>query len=456
MKVTELTEKLSLFLSEEPPLHLEDGGVITKGVCPELDELRDFFQNGKRWLTEYQEELKTHTGIPTLKIKYNRVFGYFIEVSTGQKDRVPDFFLRKQTLSNCERYTTEKLMEYQEKLLSGEQKLIQKETEIFEELLQDILHTAQELKEKAQEIYECDLNASFAYLALRNHYTKPEFHNSSEIHIEQGRHPLVETITENFIPNDYHRTSSSRFHILTGPNMGGKSTFLRQNALILYLAHIGSFVPAQKASLPLVDQIFTRVGANDNLSAGESTFMVEMLESAKILRNATEKSFIILDELGRGTSTFDGLSLAFAISEYIHNTLQCSCIFATHYHELTKLEEELTSAKNYSVAVLDSSQDIIFLHSIIEGGANKSYGIEVAKKAGIPSPILQRSKEVLHLLETKNYQEKKEIQQLNLFSLETPKEPSPSLLEEKIKNLSIEKITPLEALNILEECTHLL
>ena len=371
MKLEELEQQLSAMLEDEAPIKIEQGGVFKSGVNKELDEWRSISKGGKDWLLEYQQKLIKETGISTLKIKFNRVFGYFVEVSAGQKENVPDYFIRKQTLTNAERFTTEELMEYQGKVLKAEEEILRIETQMFDSLCEEVVSSAEPLQELADEIAGIDVLSSFAELAVNNKYCKPELVEENILDVEEGRHPVIETLTDQFISNDISLSESMKFILLSGPNMAGKSTYLRQNALIIYLAHIGCFVAASSAKIGLVDQIFTRVGAGDNLSSGESTFMMEMLEASTILHNATERSFIILDELGRGTSTFDGLSLAWAMSEHIHNKLEAKCIFATHYHELIEPVDEMERAKNLSVAVLENeSQGVVFLHKIVEGGAD--------------------------------------------------------------------------------------
>ena len=443
-------------LEDEAPIKIEQGQVFKNGVNTQLDEWRNISRGGKKWILDYQEKLIQETGIVTLKIKFNKVFGYFIEVSIGQKDNVPSYFIRKQTLTNAERFSTEELTTYQEKILKAADEILAIEYRMFEDLCEDILKETSVLQDIADEIAEIDCLSSFAELAKENNYCQPEICEENILEIKEGRHPVVETLCDHFIANDLYLDQDTNFLLLSGPNMAGKSTYLRQNALIIYLTHIGCFVPATAAKVGLVDRIFTRVGAGDNLSAGESTFMIEMLEASMILHNATEKSFIILDELGRGTSTFDGLSLAWAMSEYIHDRLKAKCIFATHYHELIHAIENMERSSNVSVAVLENEkQGVVFLHKIIQGGADKSYGIEVAKLAGVPQDVLKRAQVLLEGLENKKVQQEKALQ-MNLFdSVPVKKEEVVSLkkseVEIKIKEMNIDSVTPLVALKFLHD-----
>ena len=441
-------------ITEDPPIKIEQGNVIKEGVNKELDDLRKIAKGGQDWIINYQNILVESTGISTLKIKFNKVFGYFIEVSAGQKNNVPDYFIRKQTLTNTERFTTEKLTEYQEKVLNAEEQIIKLENELFQNICQEVLNYTQEIQEVAETIAKIDVNSSLAELAVENNYCKPEVIEKNCLEIIEGRHPVVEILNDNFIPNDTIFNSENRFVLLSGPNMAGKSTYLRQTALIIYLSHLGSFVPATSAKIGVTDKIFTRVGAGDNLSSGESTFMMEMLEASTILHNATEQSFIILDELGRGTSTFDGLSIAWAITEHLHDKIKARTIFATHYHELIEAVKSLEKAKNYSVAVIENeSQGVVFLYKITEGGTDKSYGIEVAKLSGMPDSVLKRAQEILHNLEEKKEKTENQLQ-MDLFTISSPSskvEKQESNLEKNLKNLNINTLSPLEALNLLQK-----
>lgn len=447
---TKIVELITASVNEEAPIKIEHGNVFNSGYNSELDHLREITKNGQEWILDYQQKLVEETGIENLKIKFNKIFGYFIEINKSQANKVPEYFIRKQTLANAERFNTEELLNYQEKVLRAEEEIINLENRLFNDLCLEILKDASEIQSEAEYVAINDVFSSLAELAATEKYVKPEIISDNEIQIEKGRHPVVEKLVSDFIPNNSNFNNEERFNLLTGPNMSGKSTYLRQNAIIIYLSHIGSYVPASKAKIGLTDRIFTRVGAGDNLSKGESTFMMEMLEAASIIHNASSRSFIIFDELGRGTSTFDGLSLAWAISEHIHDSTKANCIFATHYHELIELAEKLDKAKNYSVAVIENkSSGIVFLHKIISGGASESYGIEVAKLAGIPQNIISRATELLKQLENN----KNSNLQLDLFTsyeskIET-KVVVPEYIQE-LKKLDINNLTPIQALNLLE------
>ena len=380
-----------------------DDNFLRKGFDAEYDEYANLSFGGKELLAEMCEREKKSTGVNSLKIKYNRVFGYFFEVPLSQSEKLPEYFVRRQTLVNAERFITDELKEFESKILSAEAKKKERERFLFEELRQSVLSKLPELQSLSKHIAEADLIQSFATVAKEKRFCRPKITEfSDELSIENGRHVVVEGALEKegkrFIPNSLEMTDDT-FHLLTGPNMGGKSTYLRQNALIVFLAHIGSFVPASSASIPCTDQIFTRIGSGDSLSTGESTFLVEMQESSRILRNATEKSFVILDEVGRGTSTYDGLAIAWAITEYLHKK-GVKTLFATHYHELISLVSDLEKARNFSVRVIeDAKKGIIFLHQVFEGGAEKSFGIAVAKSAGFPFEVIEKSEEILKMLE---------------------------------------------------------
>ena len=371
--------------SECPPSQIKSGNVILPNVDNKLDELRLIFNNSKAWIINYECDLRKELEIPKLKIGFNRVFGYYIEISKIQISRVPDYFVRKQTLSNSERYITDKLKEYEFKILNAEQEIFKIENNIFLDLCKWITKYSKIIKVNAYGINYVDLISTFANNAIQNNYVRPELSNNTEIQIKDGRHPVVEKLLpsrEKFISNDLHMDSkTNQIHLITGPNMSGKSTFLRQIGLISIMAQIGSFVPAKKAKIGIVDRLFTRVGANDNLAGGESTFMVEMIESANILNNFTKKSLILLDEIGRGTSTYDGLSIAWSITEYIHDHLNIKprTLFATHYHELTKLDNTLDRLENYHIDVREHDGNILFMRSISKGPADKSYGIRWVK-----------------------------------------------------------------------------
>ena len=402
-ELPEIRDLIARSMADEPPLNLNDGGVIRDGFDTELDEFRQISTSAKQIIASFEEHERQRSGINNLKIKFNNVFGYFIEISKGNVSRVPEDYERRQTLTNAERYTTPQLKEWEEKVLGAEERIIQLETEIFQSIRTQVREETQKLQSTARALATLDALASLAQTATRRNYVCPTLHDGDEIEIKNGRHPIVEAfLQEEFIPNDlYLNNSTDRLLIITGPNMGGKSTLLRQLALIQILAQIGSFVPANSAKLPIIDRVWTRVGASDDLSSGRSTFMVEMTETAAILHNASPRALILLDEIGRGTSTFDGLSIAWAVAEYLHNSPEHSAktLFATHYHELTELAESLPGAKNYQVLATEKDGDVVFLHKLQKGKASKSYGIAVAKLAGLPSKVIERAKSVLIKLE---------------------------------------------------------
>ncbi len=398
----ELTEILEAALSDEPPANIKDGNIIRDGHSPELDELRSAARGGKDWIARLQKDERKRTGIDSLKIKFNNVFGYFIEITTSQLAKVPDDYTRKQTMSNAERYITPALKEMENKVLGAEERSKQLEYELFLGLRQQVVTHLRPLQETAAAIAEIDVLCSLADNAQLHRHCRPTLTQGTELIIINGRHPVLEqTLTETkFVPNDTELLpESSRLQILTGPNMAGKSTYIRQLALITLMAQIGAYVPADAATIGLVDRIFCRVGASDDLSRGQSTFMVEMSETALILNHATEKSLVILDEIGRGTATFDGLSIAWAVAEHLHDVVKCRTLFATHYHELTDLANTREAVTNHNVAVREWNEEIIFLHKILPGPADKSYGIQVARLAGLPKPVLARAKAILSHLE---------------------------------------------------------
>ena len=399
----ELVELICRSIVDEPPLNLADGGVIKDGYDLELDELRSISRSCKQTIAGFEEAERERTGIPTLKVRFNNVFGYYIEISKAQLARVPEDYERKQTLANAERFTTPQLKEWEQKVLGAEERIVQLEAEIFSKVRDVAKAETARLQATARAIATLDALAALAETATKRNYVCPILHDGDEIEIKSGRHPVVEAfIGESFVPNDlYLNNSTDRLLIVTGPNMGGKSTVLRQAALIQVLAQIGSFVPAASARLPVVDRVWTRVGASDDLASGRSTFMVEMTETAAILNNATPRSLILLDEIGRGTSTFDGLSIAWAVAEYLHNSSDRSAktIFATHYHELTELAEHLPGAKNYQITASEKDGEVVFLHKLVKGKASKSYGIAVAKLAGLPASVIERARGVLAKLE---------------------------------------------------------
>ena len=396
----DVTKLITESINDDPPINIKEGGIIRSGYNEEIDRLRAAKTEGKTWLAQLESEEKEKTGIGKLKIKYNKVFGYYIEVSNSFKDKVPDYYVRKQTLTNAERYTTDKLKELEEIIVGAEDKLFSLEYNIFTAVRDEIFNQINRIQMTAKAIAQIDVFASLAYVAERNNYVKPSINEKGVIDIKDGRHPVVEKMMPDnmFIANNtYLDTNKNRLSIITGPNMAGKSTYMRQTALIVLMAQIGSFVPAREANISICDKIFTRVGASDDLASGQSTFMVEMTEVANILRNATSKSLLILDEIGRGTSTFDGLSIAWAVVEHIcdKKILGAKTLFATHYHELTELEGTLSGVNNYCISVKEQGDDIVFLRKIIKGGADKSYGIQVAKLAGVPESVLNRAKELV-------------------------------------------------------------
>ena len=449
-------KKIKAIIHNNAKNQINDGQTINWGVHKELDELRIVHRNNKDWIDKYEKALKEELDIPKLKISSNRVFGFYIELSKVNQDKVPADFIRKQTLVSSERFVTVRLKRYEEKILNAEENIYNIEKNLFKDLCQYIIKNTNSIQKNATIINRLDLFTSFATLAINNNYIKPEISNKSILDIKQGRHPVVENllpITEKFIANDIKMdTSSSQIHLLTGPNMAGKSTYLRQLGIIVIMAQIGSFVPAKSAKIGIVDKLFTRVGASDNLAGGESTFMVEMNEAASILNNATGKSLILLDEIGRGTSTYDGLSLAWAITEYIHNNknLKSRTVFATHYHELTDLELMLERLKNYHVEVQEFDDTIIFMRKITEGICDKSYGIHVAKMAGIPKAVVDRATKILdeYVNKTREY-DNLPISKMNDKSHHTYDNKHD--LVEKIRSLDIDSMAPLEALRFLHD-----
>jgi DNA mismatch repair protein MutS len=398
---TKLLDELERLIVEEPPVSVKNGGMICDGIDPELDEIRGIARNAKAWLVEFQASERKRTGIPSLKIGFNKVFGYYIDITHTHRDLVPEAYIRKQTLVNSERFITEELKEYEEKVLHAEERYTAREYEIFDELRIRVLAEALDLQILADFLSRLDVVSNFAKLAYDRNYCRPILNHSLQLSIKGGRHPVIEQLLpadEAFIPNDLEsHAEEDQILLITGPNMAGKSTYLRQVGLLVLMAQLGSFVPAEQAHIGMVDRIFTRVGASDNLAGGESTFLVEMNETANILNNATQRSLILLDEIGRGTSTYDGLSIAWALIEYLHNRQEQAArtLFATHYHELTKLEGVLPRLKNYNVAVREYDEKVIFLRKIVPGAASRSYGIHVAQMAGVPLPVIQRANEIL-------------------------------------------------------------
>lgn len=452
----ELADLLERAIEPDPPANLRDGGVIREGFDAELDRLRGLSKDGRGFLADYQQQEIRRTGIPNLKIGFNKVFGYYIEINHTMADRVPGDYIRKQTVKNAERYITEPLKQYEEQVLTASEKALDREAQLFEQVRAETTKYIGRLQALAGVIAMTDCLASFAYQARRSRYVRPVMTEAKELRIIDGRHPvLAELMGAEFVPNDVQLGGEEGdLAIITGPNMAGKSTYIRQTALLVLLAHTGSFIPAREATVGLTDRIFTRVGASDELARGQSTFMVEMTETANILNNATERSLVVLDEVGRGTSTYDGLSLAWAITEHLANTIRCRTLFATHYHELTELGRLLVNVRNLNVAVREWGGEVVFLHKIIPGSADKSYGIHVAKLAGIPRPILGRANEILRDLESTFTKEasgerlsrNKTADEENLLFVERHK----SVLD-KLRNLDVNQLTPLEAINLLGE-----
>jgi DNA mismatch repair protein MutS len=457
----EVVDLIENAIVDEPPSTVSDGGVIRDGYNAELDELRFIAMSSKEFIANLQQKERERTGIPSLKIDYNSVFGYYIEVTKAHLDKIPEDYIRKQTLVNAERFITPELKEYEEKIFTAEEKISALEAELFNQIREKVSGYTEEIQKNAQLIAMLDCFVSLAEVAVENNYTCPIVDESDVIEIKGGRHPVVEKILpvgEKFVPNDVLLDNGeNQILIITGPNMSGKSVFLRQVGLIVLLAQIGSFVPADYARVGIVDRIFTRVGASDNIAGGESTFLVEMHEMANILNNATPRSLILLDEVGRGTSTFDGISIAWAITEYIHENIKAKTIFATHYHELNELAELFPRIKNFKADVKELGDKIIFLHKIVPGYADHSYGIEVAKMAGLPEEVTERAKEILINLEQKELTPQgkgkrkiskeilKEKFQISLFEM------SDSKLREEILNLDIDNMTPVQALMKLHE-----
>ena len=458
-----LDDVLSLIenaITEDPPLSVREGGMIKKGYNSELDTLHDIVENGKGFLAEVEQAEQEKTGIKKLKIGYNRVFGYYIEVTNSFKDLVPDHYIRKQTLSNCERYITQELKELESKVLGAQERIVRIEYEIFSHIRINIAEQLERVRVTARAVARLDSLCSLAYVAVNNNYTRPTVDTGDEIIIKDGRHPVVELMLKGspFVPNDTHLDCrDNRIAIITGPNMAGKSTFMRQVAIITLMAQIGSFVPASSAKIGIVDRIFTRVGASDDLAAGQSTFMLEMTEVADILKYATNKSLIVFDEIGRGTSTYDGMSIARAVLEYTADKkkIGAKTLFATHYHELTELENTVEGVKNYNTSVKKRGDDITFLRRIVKGAADGSYGVEVALLAGVPKAVVENAKKILATLESQEKVtvvrpvEKVEIEEESL-QLSFTSSGKDTLIE-KLKNIDVNTLTPIEAMTVLFE-----
>ena len=463
-ELTDLRERIDSGIVDEPPITLNDGGVIRDGVDAALDDLRNLSRNGKQYIAHIEQRERERTGIGSLKVRFNNVFGYYIEISKANQNLAPADYERKQTLVNAERFTTPELKEYETKVLDAQEKIVEIERRLFAELRAAITAEARRIRQTALALAEVDVLAGLAHLAAVRNYARPALLLASEggvLEIIEGRHPVIEQpeltgSTDRFVPNDlFLNDSTHSVLLLTGPNMGGKSTYLRQAALIILMAQMGSFVPARSARLSLVDRIFTRIGASDNLARGRSTFMVEMTETAAILNTATPQSLILLDEVGRGTATFDGLAIAWAAVEYIHARTRAKTLFATHYHELTELEELLPGVKNFHVSVKESGGGIVFLRKVAQGAADKSYGIEVAKLAGLPAEVVTRAREVLHEHESAERAAMAHLEQgddkaqrpaqLTIFT------PLSNTIVDQLRDADLNRLTPLEALNLLHE-----
>jgi len=460
-----ISEKIEREIQNDPPILINRGNIIQKGVNADLDELRELAFSGKDFLQKIQERESQATGIPSLKVGFNNVFGYYLEVRNTYKEKVPETWIRKQTLVNAERYITEELKKYEEKILGAEEKIIDIETRLFNELVLSLSEYIPALQLDSNLIAQLDGLLSFAKVSEENRYVRPEINDTEVLEIHQGRHPVIEKqlpLGESYVANDvYLDSSKQQIMIITGPNMSGKSALLRQTALITLMAQMGCFVPVESAKIGVVDKIFTRVGASDNISLGESTFMVEMSEAASILNNLSSRSLVLFDELGRGTSTYDGISIAWAIVEYIHEhpAHKAKTLFATHYHELNEMEKSFSRVKNYNVSVKEVDNKVIFLRKLVRGGSEHSFGIHVAKMAGMPQSIVKRAEQILKQLETDNRQsdiskpvdkiaQHREGYQLTFFQLD---DPVLEQIRDEIKNLDINNLTPIEALNKLNE-----
>src|SRR5579863_5204983 len=455
-EVPELRDRILATLADEPPANLTEGGAIRAGVHQGLDELRDISSNSKIYLAQIEQRERARTGIASLKVRFNNIFGYYIEISKANLHLAPPDYERKQTLVNAERFTTPELKDLESKILEAEEKILTLEREIFEELRSLTCSHAARIKATAAAVAELDVTCALAEAAAENRYQRPHFPESGEMRVVAGRHPVIEKLTERdaqrFIPNDLYFHPETQFvAVITGPNMGGKSTYLRQAALLVILAQTGSFVPAESALLPIVDRVFTRIGAADNLARGRSTFMVEMTETAVILNTATARSLIVLDEIGRGTSTYDGLALAWAVVEHIHQHIRAKTLFATHYHELTELSTQLEGVRNLHVSVKESGDQMLFLRRVEPGAADRSYGIEVARLAALPMSVIERARQILALHESAEHTVTEELSprpapmQIQLF------EPVNYQIAERIRKLNLDQLRPIEALQLLAE-----
>jgi DNA mismatch repair protein MutS len=450
-----MDDELSLLekaIDDDSPSTLQNTGVIRAGYSQELDSVIEASRHAREWIANLETVERQRTGIKTLKVGYNKVFGYYIEISRGAAEKAPDNYIRKQTLVNAERFITPEMKEYETLVLNAEDRIREIELRLFKEICATLSKSAYRLLKLARALAQIDVLSSLAEVAALGGYTRPQVHAGSELEIHEGRHPVVEQSLHGnrYIPNDVIIEKGEIVRVITGPNMAGKSTYLRQTALIVLMAQMGSFVPADSARIGLVDRIFTRIGAQDEIHAGQSTFMVEMIETANILHHATPRSLLILDEIGRGTSTYDGVSIAWAVIEFIHNhpQLRAKTLFATHYHELTQLADLLPGVRNYNVAVSEADDKVVFLHKIVPGGADRSYGIHVAQLAGLPSPVIQRATQIMAELEKTSGRavriDPHAAQQILLF-------PESSPLLDELKGLDVNSLSPIEALNKLFE-----
>ncbi|NDK08497.1 DNA mismatch repair protein MutS [Candidatus Gracilibacteria bacterium] len=451
INIIDLIEKS---IKEDGENLITGGNIIRDGYSEEIDKVRDRINNSREWLSNYQSKLINDTGIGTLRIKYTNITGYFIEISKNSTNKVPDYFVYKQTLVNASRYITEELKTFEKEIIQGEQILADLEYKAFLGVREKILDCFKDIKELSESTAKIDFITSLSRVAYMGNYKKPEITKDYNLDIKLGRHPIIEKITSDFISNDLELKKDDFVHIITGPNMGGKSTFLRQNALIILMSHIGSFVPANKAIIPITDKIFSRVGASDNLYLGQSTFMVEMQEMANILNNSTKKSFVIIDEIGRGTSTYDGMSLAWAILKENHDNIKAKTLFATHYHELVDESKTLKGVKNFSVAVGENEDNIVFLRKIVLGGMKKSYGLEVASLAGINKNIINEAKIMLRKLELSHNGSSKQLSlgiDKSCKEVEVVYMEKDSEVENMLKEIDVNSLTPIDALNKLSE-----
>ncbi|MDD2870809.1 MAG: DNA mismatch repair protein MutS [Candidatus Gracilibacteria bacterium] len=453
--IKKIIQLIDASIKPDAEMNIMGGEIIADNYDEKVDYYRGLVYNSKDWLTNYQSELSQKYSLSNLKIKYTGASGYFIELPKSQSKNVPEIFIHKQTLVNASRYITVELKQFEEEILEAEGNKSAREYEIFLEIRDQILNSFEEIKNIGDKTAYIDFISSMSYIAYYNNYTKPEINQNYDYQVLGGRHPVIEQTEKDFISNDLTLTDKKYVHIITGPNMGGKSTFLRQNALILLMAHIGSFVPARKAIIPLTDRVFSRIGANDNLFLGQSTFMVEMQEVANILNNSTKNSFVIIDEVGRGTSTYDGMSLAWAILRENHDKIKAKTLFATHYHELIDESKKLTGVENFSVAVGENEDNLVFLRKIIPGGIKKSFGLEVARIAGISSETIKEARKMLRMLELEHNKVSGTQLFLGNFEPEVKKVEKEvkkeSKVEKELQKIDINNLTPIEALNVLSE-----